>query len=36
MRGRAFRGAVLEAALAPPAPSTVIDIGCGTGSFAIA
>lgn len=36
MRERAFRGAVLEAALAPPAPSTVIDIGCGTGSLAIA
>jgi ubiquinone/menaquinone biosynthesis C-methylase UbiE len=36
MRECAFRGAVLDAALAPPAPSTVIDIGCGTGSLAIA
>jgi ubiquinone/menaquinone biosynthesis C-methylase UbiE len=36
MRERAFRGAVLDAVLAPPVPSTVIDIGCGTGSLAIA
>jgi ubiquinone/menaquinone biosynthesis C-methylase UbiE len=36
MRERAFRGAVLVAALAPPVPSTVVDIGCGTGSLAIA
>jgi ubiquinone/menaquinone biosynthesis C-methylase UbiE len=36
MRERAFRGAVLDAVLAPPAPSIVVDIGCNTGSVAIA
>jgi ubiquinone/menaquinone biosynthesis C-methylase UbiE len=36
MRERSFRGAVLEALLAEPPPATVADIGCGTGTLALA
>jgi ubiquinone/menaquinone biosynthesis C-methylase UbiE len=36
MRERVFRGATVDAVLEPPTPERVVDIGCGTGSLAIA
>lgn len=34
MRKRAFRPALIAAALAEPRPSVVLDVGCGTGTLA--
>lgn len=34
MRERAFRPALVAAALADPRPHTVLDVGCGTGTLA--
>jgi SAM-dependent methyltransferase len=36
MRERAFRGALVEQALAAPAAHELLDLGCGTGAIALA